>query len=237
MLRLGKMTTQELAEWMGIKYPTFRKNAEKRYEILAQYCTYNKVYGGVEILDIMEPEYKGDLTKNDVKNYLEEIKSIENRLSSVAGMQRKFQETKPEYKDLKSSTVYYRLQQASNIAFGKNNTIKATHPSGAYGSRKLVWAIKVSDYNEYRYMTKEEEKILDTIISTYCNKNPDKIKAAALLEEEYKEDADMSKEEYFLKKEALGLDVFGECIKLFYQKTNLVVVHCSEHTLKSDTAF
>lgn len=236
MLKLGKMTTQELAEWMGIKYPTFRKNTEKRYEILAQYCTYKKVYGGVEILDIMEPEYKGDLTKNDVKNYLEEIKSIDNKLSSVAGMQRKFRKEKEEYRDLKPAAVEYRLRKAGEIAFGKNNTIDASFPAGAYGSRQFVWAIKVSDYNEYRYMTEEEIKELDDIITAFCNKNPDKIKAAALLDETYKEDEEMTKQDYFKKKEELGLDVFGDCIRLFRERTGYTVVHCSEHHLK-ESAF
>jgi hypothetical protein len=41
-LKTGFMKTQELAEWMGIKYGTFRTNSEKRYELLEAYCDFEK---------------------------------------------------------------------------------------------------------------------------------------------------------------------------------------------------
>jgi hypothetical protein len=36
------MKTQDLATWMKITYGTFRKNSNKRYELLESYCDFEK---------------------------------------------------------------------------------------------------------------------------------------------------------------------------------------------------
>lgn len=231
-LRLGIMKTKELAEWMGIKYNTFRTNSSKRYEILKQYCDYSQVYGGIDIKEIYIPKYKGDLTNSDVKNYLEEIKSIENGLSSVAGMARKFKAHKAEYADINPKSLYYRLTKAGNQAFGKNRIhTKEEYPAiGAYGYREMVWAIKVDDYNHYRFMTEEESARLNDIISVLCMKEPEIVLKEALLDEMLR-DKQIDSDEYLNQKERLTSVTFKDCISQFKDETGYTIVHCSKHQL------
>ena len=56
-LKLGKMTTKELAEWFGISYGTFRNSKQKRFEELKEFCFFEEVYGGVQINAIINPIY------------------------------------------------------------------------------------------------------------------------------------------------------------------------------------
>ena len=56
-LKLGKMTSQELAEQMGIKYTTYRKCGKKYLSQLDNFCDYEKVYGGVMIKEIYQDVY------------------------------------------------------------------------------------------------------------------------------------------------------------------------------------
>jgi hypothetical protein len=82
----------------------------------------------------------------DIKNYLEEIRSISSGLSCVAGMTRKFIEEKDDYKNMKYNTVEYRLRKAGKVAFGKTLTrVPDEEPvfeGGVYGQREYVWAVK-----------------------------------------------------------------------------------------------
>jgi hypothetical protein len=149
-LRQGRMKTAEIAEWMGISYNTYRKNASARLKILSQYCDFTKYHGGVEITNIIIPCYYGDLDKTrDVENYLECIKSKQDGLSSVKGMVREFLfGSKEEYKDLSFRAIEHRLTRAGEFAFGKNHNYKkpeTLNSSGVYGYRSLTWAIKLSD--------------------------------------------------------------------------------------------
>jgi hypothetical protein len=104
-------------------------------------------------------------------------------------MTRKFKTFKEEYSNVNSKSLYYRLSKAGNQAFGKNRVINKidTPTLGAYGYREMVWAIKVDDYNHYRYMTKDESKRFDEIVSVLCMKEPEIVKKEALLDEMLRE--------------------------------------------------
>lgn len=57
-LRLGKMTGQEIAEWLSISYnSTYRNNPTKQIEKLGGYCEYKQVRGGVIIDKIYMDTY------------------------------------------------------------------------------------------------------------------------------------------------------------------------------------
>lgn len=231
-LKTGFISTKELAQWMNMSYSGFRKNSDKKLNILKSYCDYEKVHGGVNIKEIYINTYSGDLTTTDISNYLEEIKSKTNGLSSITGMTKKFLETKEEYKDMKFDTVRYRLTKAGNIAFGKNSVNSVLNPApGVYGTRAMVWAIKEEGYNNYRYMTTEEAEDFDKIIGELYADNAKKVKQAALLEKEFLE-SDMEKEEYKKLKEELKLDVFSLCLIAFKEKHKVSIVRCSEHDLR-----
>ena len=85
--------------------------------------------------------------------------------------------------------------------------------------REYVWAIKVSDMNEYRSFTAEENELFDALIrKVYGNVEPERAKGAAMLEKMFK-DSDMSKEEYFYLKETNGFDFFLEVVNKFKDVT------------------
>lgn len=229
-LEVGFMKSKDVATWMGIKYDTYRRKTEQRLQILESYCRFERIHGGINIFEVFVDTYQGDLMTQDVKNYLEEIQSKEVKLSSVAGMARKFSKEKEEYKELKESAVIYRLTKAGKLAFGRAGTKEVPKEPGLYGSRELVWAIKVDHYNTYRYMTLQEMNKFNDIISETYSYNQEKIKEAAALEHEFRT-TDMSKETYFFLKDSRGLDLFGACVKKFNEETGESIVRCSLHEI------
>lgn len=236
-LKLGKMTTAELAAWMGLKPGSFRHNTEKRYKLLEQYCDYEKFRGYIEIKEIYVAEFQGDLESKDIKTYLKEVSTASNNLSSISGIARKLQLEEKEYKDIQFNTIRNRLSKAGKKAFGKtNNMMSPSLYSGPYGSREYVWGVKVSDYNEYRYMTPEEEEYFDMLLESYYKMPAEKIKAQASLDEALKK-REIQIDEYFNYKEALGLDKFKEIIEIMYLKKNVIIVHCTRHDIKEKSVF
>lgn len=223
------MTGREIAEWLGISYDsTYHKNPSKHIEKLGGYCEYQKVRGGVIISKIYTDVYYGDLAKQVNRDYVNEIKSKANRLSSVAGMTRKFQKNNEEYASMINTTLYYQLSKAGEICFGKTNQTSCKEHKGAYGWRTSVWAIKIDDYNNYRYFSLEEEKLFNEIINRYYGKDCEKVKQLAILDDAFKHD-EISKEEYFSKKDEYNLDFFGQCIEVFKDKTGLIVARIQAH--------
>lgn len=75
LLRLGFMKTQELAEWMGISYGTFRKRKKERLGELTNFCSFKEIYGGVNITQIYEYEYSklGSLSKQTIVKNLPQV--------------------------------------------------------------------------------------------------------------------------------------------------------------------
>ena len=53
-LRLGKIKSQDLANWFGMSYGSFRVNKQAKLEELRLYCDFVEVYGGVNILNIYD---------------------------------------------------------------------------------------------------------------------------------------------------------------------------------------
>lgn len=53
-LRLGKVTSKELADWFGISYGRFRNDKDSKLEELKLYCDFNEVYGGIYINNIFD---------------------------------------------------------------------------------------------------------------------------------------------------------------------------------------
>lgn len=231
-LKLGKMTTQELATWFGVAYSTFRKSSAERYEKLEDYCEFERIYGGVIIKEIYLDEYDKNLNIKDQELVLKEIKTcIETQggLSTIAGMSRKY----AKHQDYQSaSTAKKRLSKASLVLFGETKEL-ISH--GTMGSREYVWAIKLDDYNHYRFMTEAEEKRFDEIITDCYAAEPDKVKKAALLEDQLKKE-EIDVKEYFELKERLGLDTFKDCIFKFREETGFLVVRCTRHEIEGGNA-
>ena len=117
--------------------------------------------------------------------YLEEIKECvetQDGLSTLSGMVRKIERENSTLKGFRNGTM--RMSKAGTKLFGDPTV--AGKP-GKVGSREYIWAIKLNDYNGYRLMTEEEEKLFDDIISKCYTLPPEKIKKKELLKDQLKQ--------------------------------------------------
>ena len=157
-LTLGKMTSKQLAQWFGVLPTSYSHNIPNYLSRLEDYCKFEKVYGGVIISEIYIEEYDRGLKFKDEKMYLEEIKECvetQDGLSTLSGMVRKIERENSTLKGFRNGTM--RMSKAGTKLFGDPTV--AGKP-GKVGSREYIWAIKLNDYNGYRLMTEEEEKII-----------------------------------------------------------------------------
>lgn len=228
-LKLGKMTSKEMAAWFNLSYNTYKNKIAYYLEKLDDYCEFERVYGGIIVKEIYIEEYDKNLNINDQKLVLEEIKScIENQggLATISGMSRKYAHNQT-FSSV--STAKKRISKASLNLFGET---KALTSHGIAGSREYLWAIKLDDYNHYRYMTEEEEKRFDEIICACFMVEPARIKRTALLENQLKE-KEINVDEYFELKERLGLNTFKDCIFQFKEETGYMIVRCTKHEIEN----
>lgn len=225
-LRLGKMSTKELAQWMGVNYNTFRNQKKKKLKVLQQFCDFEQVYGGVIIKEIYESVYKSNIP-NDKEVFLNEIKIANQGLSSIAGMSRKLKRDNKYYGQLSERQVSRRMSKW-NVMFGKYNGDKQA--IGKYGCRRYVYAIRVDIYNNYRPLTDEESELFRHILKSICGKQVDKIMQMMLLDQAFK-NSDMTKEEYFIKKERFDLDLFPHVLQQFKKETGLQLVRIQEYKI------
>ena len=225
-LRCGKMSTKEIAQWMDVNYSTFRNNKKQKLDDLRRFCDFEQVYGGVNILQIYNPIYQKALS-NDEKVFLKEIQNTGNGLSSVAGMSRKLIKYNDNYRTLTENNVEKRMGKVNKNLFGEYEK-NSKQAFGRMGSRKYVYAIKISDFNKYRCLTDEEMDVFKHILKSICGKQIDKIMESMLLDEAFK-NSDMTKEEYLLKRERFDLDLFPHVLKQFKKETGKTVVRIQEY--------
>lgn len=233
-LELGKMSSKDLAEWFGYSYSTYRKKSEQLLEELNFFCDYEKVYGGVIIKEVYLSTYTKNLTSKDSEIYLNLVKETKNYLCSIAGMARKLSILYPnEWGKISDSAARNRLRKAGIALFGETNlpTYREQEEkySGPYGYKEYCWAIKVSDLNEYRFLTEEEDKIFNILLESYNVTKKD-----IALKEEYDKDKlqafkenKITKEEYILAME--HSELFPNLLSKFKEKTGLTLVRSTYH--------
>lgn len=188
-LRLGKMTSQELAEWFGVSYTgTYKRRASKYKAILANFCEFTPYRGGVEITEIYCPRYVRNMNCLDDKVFLEEVKRCaceQDGLASVSGIS-EYAARREEYADLSESQVYYRMRKAGMRLFGEMQEGKSEGPAG---KREYEWAVKLAGLNLYRHMTAEERALFNSYTIEWNSKfTPEEIQHFLLLDnyEEYR---------------------------------------------------
>lgn len=182
-LRLGLMSTREIAEWMGVTYGTFRVNSKKRLEQLKYFADFTiKKNKGVFIEKIYLDVYDKGVSIDDERVY-DFVRNAPGSLSTVSGVRRQLKQNYTEYRHLSDSWVDKRVEAVLMRQFNKKESLEG----GSKGYRKTKWAIKVSDLNEYREMTEEEEKLFKKLVGGYFNKNPEIIIKRDELETDLKE--------------------------------------------------
>ncbi len=107
-LKLGKVSSKELAEWFGIAYSTFRNTKKKRLLDLSNYCDFIENGKGIEVKEIYFSKYDKGYAKDD-EVYLREVKASNEHISSIAGMARKLKEFDEDYSDLSLRQIERRM--------------------------------------------------------------------------------------------------------------------------------
>lgn len=229
-LKLGKMTSKEVAAWLGITYNTYRRNIDKFLERLDGYATFEKVYGGIEVKEIFIESYDKSLNKKTDLLFLKEVSEAQDHLTTLAGITRKYVDS-DTFSNLKERSIKYQFKKSRNKLFGETpSDIAPNH--GLTGWRNVVWAIKLDDFNNYRLLTPEEETTLNHIIEfVYGHLNINKIKRLALLDEYFENNDDMSKEEYISLKKTHGLNFFFEVILRFREITGYLIVAVNKYEI------
>ena len=106
-LKLGKMTTQEIADWFNISKKTFTNSAQKYLDILKSYADFKRVYGGVDISVIRFDTYVKGYNQYDDGYFNKEIERCvkeQKGLASISGIANRAKRDVPEYKDYRPLT-------------------------------------------------------------------------------------------------------------------------------------
>lgn len=221
-LEKRKFSSKEIAEWFGIAYQTYRKTKQKRLKELEDYCEFKEMHGGLLIKEVYIEEYNKNLRKHYDTLFLKNVLEANEHLSTVSGIARKEKKDPGEER-----TLRYQFTKSRNYLFGDTATLQ-----GIAGCRKLTWAIKVGEKNQYRSFSPEEQELFNTLITTvYGSRSADDIKEEALIDELYKKSETMTKEDYFILKEDRGLNFFEAVISKFRDITGEMIVAASEYNV------
>lgn len=220
-LKLGKMTSKELAKWFGVSYQTYCHKIPAYLRDLELFCWFEPVYGGAIIKEI----YTGCETYNkyydpDFERRVIEI--IQNapqgyggpntRLISQIGIAKQIDyemaQGTPDA-DLPSlRQTQTKVKRVCEDLLGKPDTKKTLGYPGKAGSRKFVWAIRMSEEpNDYRPLTNEEYACFRDLLKAALTseKHLQEIEELAQMEDAYK-CGEVSEEEYTIAKKNYRFD-------------------------------
>lgn len=190
-LKLGKMTSKEIAEWFGIAYNSFRRSKSKRLEELKTYCDFEEVYGGVNILTIFNDTYVKN--SNKIREiYAKGFEELKNPIDTVSNINEKiYDKYHNELTTLKTSdSGYHYAIEVRNANYGipfKSQGIK--------GICYYLWC-KVElreDGIYYIQLNEKEEEIKQKLLKKYFGTDVEK----DLLIAEMVEMKEISKEEAY----------------------------------------
>ena len=237
-LILDKISSQELADWFGLAYSTYRKKAKKLLEELTYYCDFEKYHGGVEVKEIYVDTYIKNLASEDSEVYLNLVDESKDNICSLSGMARKLQYLYPNtWGQYSFDQIIKRLTKAGIALFGKTNypvyrqDKQEERYSGPYGYREYCWAIKEDNYNKYRFLTKEEDEIFGKLLDSYNISSKD-IALKEYTEKQLKKElleGTLTKEEYVAI--SSQMEFFPMLLKKFKELTGLTLVHATYHDI------
>lgn len=216
-LKLGRMTSAELAHWFGVSKKSFTNNAQKYLDKLNDFASYERVWGGVNILEIYLDEYVKGYNQIDDNYFNQEIDRCikeQDGLASISGISNKAKLEIKDYADLADSSLRYRMGKAAQRGYGEN---------GVLGFREREWAIKLDNYNHYRALTREEQELFAALTSEAYSVNPQKSIEKEKLEIRLRE-KEIDVDEYFKLVDDCGLGLFPQIMWEFNARTGLKLV-------------
>lgn len=163
-LKLGKMTSKEIASWFGLSYAYFRNHKEKKLEELKLFAEFDEVYGGVNIKEIYEPIYQKQLgkTKQMVVSKIDQVWS-EDGLDSCTRVGYEICELlNKEGVSRKPDTIVAYTRQGRNELYGKPFI-----GNGKLGRCVYIWCKRDPATGEYSLLTPQEEQIKQNLQTKY----------------------------------------------------------------------
>lgn len=231
ILRLGKMSSKEVAEWFGISKKTYSNTMSKYLNKLKDYADFKQYRGGVEILEIRYSEYIKNYNFADGEYFNKEIERCSKEqdcLASISGIARKAKVEVEELKDLSNSQLERRFSDVALTHYGEYGDSEG----GLTGVREREWAIKLGDYNEYRALSEEEYQLFVKIASIFYSKDAEKLIQKKKLEKQLKK-GEISVKTYFDSVEMYNLDSFPDILQEFKAQTGYSIVLASKYLIKA----
>lgn len=215
------MTGQELAEWLGITYNTYKNKIDYHQAKLKDYCEYEKIRGGVVIKEIYISKYNKNLKAEQTRTYLTALHNHDN-LITLTGLENT------------TGLSTYNSRKVRNHLFGDKPRNIDPAARGVIGWRERIWAIKLGE-NQYRKFTDQEQELFNTLIKQdYIGKlTPEVVQAQQLIlnccvKEGY------SAEEYQNLITERGYNFFDDVIDKFKTLTGYWIGSPTEHMIDQE---
>ena len=176
-LKLGKITSKELADWFGVSYGSFRVYKQQKLEELKLYCAFDEVYGGIMVNEIFDDD-NVEYIKDSKKNY-DLIKSSFDEEWNASGIDTcsnvayKIYDKHKNELTIADKTAYNYVLKARNELYGIPNI-----GLGPLGSCIYLWCRK--EYDEandlviYTELNDEEQEIKKKLMKKYFSTDVEK---------------------------------------------------------------
>ena len=163
-LKLGKVTSKELAEWFGIKPSSFANMKAKKLEELKKYADFEIKNRSIYIKEIYISEYIKMKHFDLVKDSLVEL-WCPNNLDTCKNVTKKL--TKKYDKEelpLQESSLYNYTRASRDELFGK----PLKNSRGTLGKCEYEWVKEVDgETNTYEALTDEERQTFQSLMKKY----------------------------------------------------------------------
>lgn len=192
-LKLGKMTTKEIAEWFGIKINSFNHNKTNKLKELENFADFEVEYGGINIINIYEPIYfkRSSMAYQVIKDNFDQAWH-KSGLDTAARVGSQIWIENPQIQDMISETT--ARQYACRIRKEFYGLVYKQNSEGTKGTCHSKWVAE-NNWDEAVLLSKEQEKQLkQTIKDIYANENEPLLYTALrnheITEQEYQEALD-----------------------------------------------
>ena len=171
-LKIGKMTTKELADWFGVSYGSFRTLKSKKLEELKNYAFFEEVYGGVNITAIIKNTYnkKDNQIRQIYQQGFEELKQPIDTVSHINNqIYEKYYDQLPSLSSAESG--YHYAIEVRNANYGV-----PFKGRGNKGHCYYLWC-KLEERNGQQFyiqFTEEEEKKKRELLKKHFGTNEEK---------------------------------------------------------------
>ena len=214
-----RYSSEEIADWFGIKPKTFSNFREEKLSILKQYCDFEDLgRKGIKVNKVFISEYAGKTRKIVERDFEEAWHENPNSLKFASDYI--YKKNKAILK-VKPITVYSVTCAVKREWYGIPK-IK----NGVKGTCEWVYAVIDYENKKFRYLTKEEQILRKQMLHQFFKDEGERIDEVKKLQES-KKLGEISIEEYLTKsEEILGIAENGDWDEFNYQFMKVINEDC-----------